>query len=187
MRPERLQRLEEMVAELSRARPPDSTAAEPSLPTTVDREVRLEEIAEEPSSSLSQVSTETEPLERTSIDLEISCPNSQIEAQAKPGAEIAEPEFSTVAPNAEGETRNETALTDEPESALAGLSGRLTIHLRWVLRDINARRTKMSPVSPDDLSWLIELGLVEVRDEVPVLTNEGRRSIGAEGEEMTKP
>jgi hypothetical protein len=46
-----------------------------------------------------------------------------------------------------------------------------------VLRDIKAKRTKLSPVSPDDLQTLIEMGLVEIRDEVPLLTNEGERAL----------
>jgi hypothetical protein len=41
-----------------------------------------------------------------------------------------------------------------------------------VLHDIKGKRTKMSLVSPDDLMTLIEMGLVEMQDEVPVLTNE---------------
>ena len=47
------------------------------------------------------------------------------------------------------------------------------IGLRWTLRDIQARRLRMSPVSNDDLRALIELGLIEVRDEGPVLTQAG--------------
>ena len=35
----------------------------------------------------------------------------------------------------------------------------------------------MSPVSPDDLRTLIEMGLIELRDEIPVLTNEGERAL----------
>jgi len=45
------------------------------------------------------------------------------------------------------------------------------------LRDIKAKRTKFSPVSPDDLRILVEMNLVEMRDDVPVLTNEGHRAI----------
>lgn len=37
------------------------------------------------------------------------------------------------------------------------------------LRDIKARRLKLSPVSDADLSALIDLGLVEMRDDAPVL------------------
>ena len=47
------------------------------------------------------------------------------------------------------------------------------IGLRWTLRDIQARRLKMSPVSDEDLTTLTDLGLVEVRDEGPVLTQAG--------------
>ena len=68
--------------------------------------------------------------------------------------------------------------TDQPDSPLAGLSLDTAIHLRWVLRDIKGRRTKFMPVSPDDLRTLIEMGLIEMRDEVPVLTNEGDRALG---------
>jgi hypothetical protein len=41
------------------------------------------------------------------------------------------------------------------------------------LRDIQARRLKMSPVSDEDRTTLTGLGLVEVRDEGLVLTQAG--------------
>ena len=47
------------------------------------------------------------------------------------------------------------------------------IGLRWTLRDIQARRVKMSPVSDEDLRILTELGLIELRDEGPMLTQAG--------------
>jgi hypothetical protein len=47
------------------------------------------------------------------------------------------------------------------------------IALRWTLRDIKAKRLKLSPVRDADLRALIDLGLVEMRDDVPVLTNAG--------------
>jgi hypothetical protein len=47
------------------------------------------------------------------------------------------------------------------------------IGLRWTLRDIQTRRLKMSPVSDEDLTVLKGLGLIEVRDEGPVLTQAG--------------
>jgi hypothetical protein len=68
-------------------------------------------------------------------------------------------------------------MTDQPDSPLAGLNLDTAIHLRWTLRDIKSKRTKLSPVSPDDLRTLIEMGLVEMRDEVPVLTSEGERAL----------
>jgi hypothetical protein len=68
-------------------------------------------------------------------------------------------------------------MTDQPDSPLAGLNLDTAIHLRWVLRDIKAKRSKLSPVSPDDLSTLIEMGLIEMRDDAPVLTNDGERAL----------
>jgi len=47
------------------------------------------------------------------------------------------------------------------------------IALRWTLRDIRARRVKMSPVSNEDLHVLTDLGMIEVRDEGPILTQAG--------------
>jgi Mn-dependent DtxR family transcriptional regulator len=51
------------------------------------------------------------------------------------------------------------------------------IGLRWTLRDIQARRLKMSPVSDEDLRILSELGLIEFRDEGQVLTQAGMAAL----------
>ena len=60
---------------------------------------------------------------------------------------------------------------------LADLGLERAIALRWVLRDIKAKRLKLSPVSTVDLNILTELGLIEMRDDVPVLTNAGHAAI----------
>jgi hypothetical protein len=49
-----------------------------------------------------------------------------------------------------------------------------SIDLVWTLRDIKAKRTLL-PVDPDHLRELIDLGLVQMRDDVPVLTNAGHQ------------
>ncbi len=73
--------------------------------------------------------------------------------------------------------------TDEPalEASIIETASDLdldtAIRLRWALRDIKAERTKLSPVRPDDLRMLAELGLIEMRDDEPVLTNEGHRAL----------
>jgi hypothetical protein len=67
-------------------------------------------------------------------------------------------------------------MTDEKDQ-LAGLGLDRAIHLRWVLRDIKGKRTKLSPVSPDDLRTLIQMNLVEMQDEIPVLTHAGDRAL----------
>jgi hypothetical protein len=69
-------------------------------------------------------------------------------------------------------------MMDQTKSPMAGLSLDRAIHFRWTLRDIQGNRTKLSPVSSNDLRILTGMGLVEMRDEVPVLTSEGQRAIG---------
>jgi hypothetical protein len=46
-----------------------------------------------------------------------------------------------------------------------------------VLRDIKAKRTKLSPISQNDLMALIELGLIEMQNDEPSLTNAGMLAI----------
>jgi len=76
-----------------------------------------------------------------------------------------------------GAGENTTTMADQPRSVLDGLNLDTAIRLRWVLRDIKAKRTEFSPISQSDLMALIELGLVEMRDDVPELTNEGHRAL----------
>jgi hypothetical protein len=52
------------------------------------------------------------------------------------------------------------------------------IALRWTLRDIKARRFMLLPVSETDLATLINLGLVEIRNDLPVLTEAGLDVLG---------
>lgn len=86
-----------------------------------------------------------------------------------------EPSFKAAVVEPPGNEGN--AMPEQPHSVLAGLNLDTAIRLRWALRDIKAKRTKLSPVSPDDLTALIELGLVEMRDGTPILTNEGDRAL----------
>lgn len=51
------------------------------------------------------------------------------------------------------------------------------IALRWVLRDIRAGRLSLTPVSESDLATLTELGLIEMRDDLPVLTEAGHDAV----------
>jgi hypothetical protein len=59
------------------------------------------------------------------------------------------------------------------DNPFAKLGLERAIGLRWTLRDIQARRLKMTPVSDEDARILTELGLIEVREEGPVLTQAG--------------
>lgn len=44
------------------------------------------------------------------------------------------------------------------------------IDLRWTLRDIRAKRWKLFPINPSRLEKLRSMGLVEMRNDDPVLT-----------------
>ena len=49
------------------------------------------------------------------------------------------------------------------------------IDLRWTLKDIASKRKWM--INQSHMSKLIELGLVEMRDEVPYLTLKGQETV----------
>ena len=65
----------------------------------------------------------------------------------------------------------------EPDIYTAPADRERAITLRWVLRDIKANRLKLSPVSQHDLQDLIDMGLVEMRNDAPLLTNAGVNAI----------
>jgi hypothetical protein len=48
------------------------------------------------------------------------------------------------------------------------------IDLRWTLKDVASRRVWL--INKDHLPKLVELGLVEMRDNVPHLTSAGERA-----------
>jgi hypothetical protein len=70
-----------------------------------------------------------------------------------------------------------SASTRQSDLKIGDLDSVRAIQLRWKLRDIKSKRTKLFPVSPDDQRTLTEMGLVEMQDDVLVLTNEGHRAI----------
>ena len=65
----------------------------------------------------------------------------------------------------------------EPDIYTARVDRHRAIALRWVLRDIKNNRLKWWPVRQHDLRDLIDLGLVELRDNAPLLTNAGVNAI----------
>ena len=71
----------------------------------------------------------------------------------------------------------ENAMNMTEHSPLAAVGTDTAIRLRWALRDIKAGRTKSMPVSSDDLAKLIGLGLIELHDDEPMLTDEAHRAL----------
>jgi hypothetical protein len=51
------------------------------------------------------------------------------------------------------------------------------IDLRWTLRDVRAKRWKLFPIDPSHLEKLKSMGLVEMHNDDPVLTNAGINAI----------
>ena len=68
-------------------------------------------------------------------------------------------------------------MAEQTSSPWAGLDLDTAIRLRWALRDIKAKRTKLMPVNPGDLETLIEMGLVEMRNDAPLLTNAAHQAL----------
>jgi hypothetical protein len=67
-------------------------------------------------------------------------------------------------------------MTDKP-TPFADFSLERAIALRWALRDIKAKRLRLSPVSESDLATLSQLELIELRDGVPMLTQAGHDAL----------
>jgi len=65
-------------------------------------------------------------------------------------------------------------MNEHPTGGISGVDPRREIDLIWT-RDIKAKRTLLPP--SDHLRELIELGLVEMREDVPALTNKGHEVI----------
>jgi hypothetical protein len=64
-----------------------------------------------------------------------------------------------------------------PKEDLASLGLDNAIRLRWALRDIKGKRLKLSPVDPNDLRTLIDMGYVEMNNEDPVVTTAGLQEL----------
>lgn len=64
----------------------------------------------------------------------------------------------------------------EPKKGLAGRGLDDAIRLRWALRDIKGKRLKLTPVAPN-MRTLIDMGYVEMIDDVPVVTAAGLQQI----------
>jgi hypothetical protein len=117
------------------------------------------------------------------VDEPITRPSSEAFAATKPATGPDLPTIASAVSSISAE-----ALTAEPKSALlkaivepdiytARAERDRAVVLRWVLRDIKNNRLKWWPVNENDLRNLIEMGLVELRNDAPVLTNAGVSAI----------
>jgi hypothetical protein len=49
--------------------------------------------------------------------------------------------------------------------------------LRWSLRDIRARRLRLTPIKATHVEKLLAMGLIEMLDGIPVLTDAGLNAV----------
>jgi hypothetical protein len=66
---------------------------------------------------------------------------------------------------------------NEPKKGLASLGLDNAIRLRWALRAIRGERLKLTPVDPNDLRTLIDMGYVEMISDEPAVTAAGLQQI----------
>lgn len=59
------------------------------------------------------------------------------------------------------------------ETPFENLDLERAVNLRWALRDILADRCRLLPIKDEDLRTLINLQLVEIRGDVPAVTEAG--------------
>jgi hypothetical protein len=67
------------------------------------------------------------------------------------------------------------------EGPLADFDLERAIGICWALRDILGNRLKLAPVTDDDLRALIDMGLVEMRDDAPIVTPAGLVGLESNG------
>jgi hypothetical protein len=85
------------------------------------------------------------------------------------------PEFQSSSPQSHSfEERIEMTASHDP---LRDLDLQEAIDLRWTLRDVRAKRWKLSPLKHGHVEKLLDRGLVEMKGEDPVLTEAGRNAI----------
>jgi len=165
--------------------------AKPS-PPILEKEASRSTLASQPGNARLSVETIAYPTESAlapqtkSLLTEMNAP---VSTDAKSSAPIFEKECSRppvsdqqtdVAPTAKAaavappaDTESAVTRAQQAKALLDGLDLNTAIHLRWVMRDIRSKRTKFSPVSANDLTALMDLGLVEMREELPRLTGLG--------------
>jgi hypothetical protein len=153
----------------------DDKSSLDKLLAVLEREPAVESYPDDPAALTASIST--------TVEEPVARPCNAIVADTKP---VTGSDLPAVAPAVSSISAG--TLTAQPKSALlmaivepdiytARADRDRAVALRWVLRDIKNNRLKWSPVDQDDLRILIEMGLVEMRDGAPILTNAGVSAI----------
>jgi hypothetical protein len=145
------------------------------LLAVLEREPRARTDPERPVAPIASISA--------TVEQPVARPSSAIVADTKPvaGSDLpaAAPAVSSISADTSTAQPKSALLMAivEPDIYTARADRDRAVALRWVLRDIKNNRLKWSPVDQDDLRILIEMGLVEMRDGAPMLTNAGVSAI----------
>ena len=151
MTTDKRQTLDNLLADIFREPPLISTDIEPAPSASPDQPPTASAFSDQPPSAVPDQ------------------PPSAVPDQ--PNGEVSDPQtpIADTSPDKEEEVK----LAEQAKSLLAGLNRDTAIRLRWAMRDIRGKRTKMSPVSENDLAALIDLGFVEMREGIARLTGLG--------------
>jgi hypothetical protein len=155
-----------------------STNTETSPPAFFDKSTNEEPADQTPVDAPADAGN-TDKLQVTIAEILIEPPVISTNTETSPPAFFDEPtnEEPAEQTHAPADAGNTAIRAERAKSVLDGLNLDTAIRLRWVLRDIRAKRTNLSPISQNDLMALIELGLIEILNDEPTLTPEGMRAI----------
>jgi len=169
----------ESLAKLFRDDSPILTSVEPSPTTSVDQPNTDKAVLED--NVIESPIVGEDELQATIADILSEPPLVSTNTETSPPAFFNKPTNEEPAEqtpvDAPADAGNLAIRAEQAKSLLAGLDLDTAIRLRWVLRDIRGKRTKLSPISQNDLMALIELGLIEMQNDEPALTKEGMRAI----------
>lgn len=179
MSTEKLRALHTTLAEIFREPPLISTNTEPSPPTFFDEEPYdaaqdRGEVARGDSRSIGNDTTFQPTVTDAGLaSIEIHEAHMIVDAEEESPGIVRKTLAEQTPVDAPADTGNLAIRAEQAKSLLVELGLETAIRLRWAMRDIRSKRTKMSPVSENDLAALIDLGLVEMREGTPRLTGLG--------------
>jgi hypothetical protein len=175
MMSDRLRDLNERIAALLRKGSPIPDAVGPSPAPSVDQPIFDEDVLEESVIESPVVGGDKLQAQQNALaEILSEPPMVSTNTEPSPPTFLDEEPAEQTPVDAPADAGNRA---EQARSLLAGLDLDTAIRLRWVLRDIRGKRTKLSPISQNDLMVLIELGLIEMQNDEPALTNEGMRAI----------
>ena len=169
-----IQAAEHLNTERREASDPDAKASLDELPAVPEREPAEDASPEEPFAQLAnalsiQLAAES-PADATSSEI-VTPPEPDIVLPASP------PLAPAAGHRVDAQMSNLLRAIVEPDINTVRGDRDRAISLRWVLRDIKSNRLNWSPVTQYDLRILIIMGLVEMHNDAPVLTNAGANAI----------